>query len=96
MKKSFFYFLVLFIAFTFTSCESTGNVQRVSADTVTDLSGYWNDTDIRLVAEEIINGCLTSPRILEYPLTHLHNYTNNHLYIQQFEEMEIILSDYKE
>ena len=72
MKKSFFYFLILFIAFTFTSCESTGNVnvQRVSADTVTDLSGYWNDTDIRLVAEEIINGCLTSPRILEYPLTH--------------------------
>lgn len=72
MKKSFFYFLILFIAFIFTSCESTGNVnvKRVSADTVTDLSGYWNDTDIRLVAEEIINGCLTSPRILEYPLTH--------------------------
>ena len=72
MKKSFFYFLILFIAFTFTSCESTGNVnvKRVSADTVTDLSGYWNDTGIRLVAEEIINGCLTSPRILEYPLTH--------------------------
>ena len=72
MKKNFFYFLILFIAFTFTSCESTGNVnvKRVSADTVTDLSGYWNDTDIRLVAEEIINGCLTSPRILEYPLTH--------------------------
>lgn len=72
MKKSFFYFLILFIVFTFTSCESTGNVnvKRVSADTVTDLSGYWNDTDIRLVAEEIINGCLTSPRILEYPLTH--------------------------
>ena len=72
MKKSFFYFLILFIAFTFTSFESTGNVnvKRVSADTVTDLSGYWNDTDIRLVAEEIINGCLTSPRILEYPLTH--------------------------
>ena len=57
MKKSFFYFLILFIVFTFTSCESTGNVnvKRVSADTVTDLSGYWNDTDIRLVAEEIIN-----------------------------------------
>lgn len=72
MKKSFFYFLILFIVFTFTSCESTGNVnvKRVSADTVTDLSGYWNDTDIRLVAEEIINGCLTSPRILGYPLTH--------------------------
>jgi hypothetical protein len=34
-------------------------VQRISEDSVTDLSGYWNDTDSRLVAEEMISDCLT-------------------------------------
>jgi PBP1b-binding outer membrane lipoprotein LpoB len=28
---------------------------------VTDLSGRWNDTDSRLVSEEMIGDCLTSP-----------------------------------
>ena len=70
MKKLSFGFVILSIFLIITSCETTGNVTRVSSETVTDLSGYWNDTDIRLVAEEIINGCLTSPRILDYPKTH--------------------------
>ncbi len=34
-------------------------VQRIAEDSVTDLSGYWNDTDSRLVAEEMISDCLT-------------------------------------
>jgi uncharacterized protein (TIGR02722 family) len=36
-------------------------VSRISTDSVTDLSGYWNDTDSRLVADEMIEDCLTSP-----------------------------------
>ncbi len=36
-------------------------VKRVESDSVTDLSGQWNDTDSRLVAEEMLNDCLSRP-----------------------------------
>lgn len=57
-------------ALIFTSCGSTPKVQRVSPETVTDLSGYWNDSDVRIAANEIIQGCLTSQAINNYPATH--------------------------
>lgn len=37
------------------------SVQRTSADTQTDLSGRWNDTDARLVAEEMVDDMLERP-----------------------------------
>jgi uncharacterized protein (TIGR02722 family) len=48
-----------------TSCASSGkvDVKRVDASTQTDLSGYWNDTDVRIVCEALINDCLKSPRV---------------------------------
>jgi penicillin-binding protein activator len=36
-------------------------VTRIDANSTTDLSGEWNDTDSRLVAEEMIGDCLTRP-----------------------------------
>lgn len=36
-------------------------VSRISTDSVTDLSGRWNDTDSRLVSEEMIGDCLSRP-----------------------------------
>lgn len=36
-------------------------VERMSADTSKDLSGNWNDTDSRLVAEEMIRDVLSRP-----------------------------------
>jgi len=36
-------------------------VNRVASDSTIDLSGNWNDTDSRLVAEEMLNDCLTRP-----------------------------------
>ena len=36
-------------------------VTRVDSNTVTDLSGNWNDTDSRLVAEEMIQDVLARP-----------------------------------
>ena len=46
---------ILAILVVFTGCTTTGtSVQRTAADTQTDLSGRWNDTDSRLVAEEMI------------------------------------------
>jgi hypothetical protein len=36
-------------------------VTRIEPGTVTDLSGRWNDTDSRLVAEEMIGDAMTRP-----------------------------------
>jgi uncharacterized protein (TIGR02722 family) len=49
-----------------TACASTPQVSRVSADTQTDLSGYWNDTDVRIVCESLINDCLGSARVAQF------------------------------
>lgn len=43
-------------------CSSGGKqVSRIDSNSVTDLSGAWNDTDSRLVSEEMINDCLGRP-----------------------------------
>jgi uncharacterized protein (TIGR02722 family) len=51
------------ILLLFSSCASTPKVTRVDASTQTDLSGYWNDTDIRIVCRTLIDSCLNSARI---------------------------------
>lgn len=53
----------------FASCASS-TVERVSSDTQIDLSGYWNDTDVRTAANEIVANCIDSARIKNYPSTH--------------------------
>jgi uncharacterized protein (TIGR02722 family) len=40
-------------------CSGGKQVTRLDADTTVDLSGRWNDTDSRLVAEEMIADCLS-------------------------------------
>ncbi len=48
-----------------TGCVASGGtpttVTRIDERSVTDLSGSWNDTDSRLVAEEMIDDCLNRP-----------------------------------
>ena len=46
-------------------CAST-SVSRVDAATVTDLSGRWNDTDSRMVAEGMIKEALSQPWLTTY------------------------------
>lgn len=58
MKYSIFTFLLA--AFLITGCGPSQQVSRVSSDTQTDLSGRWNDTDARLVAEDMISGAVSS------------------------------------
>jgi len=41
-------------------------VTRLEAESVTDLSGSWNDTDARLVAQEMVADCLNRPWLTEY------------------------------
>lgn len=51
MKTSYKFILAFVLGITLTNCAP--HVQRVSEDSVTDLSGRWNETDSRLTAEEI-------------------------------------------
>ena len=41
-------------------------VTRIDSDTTVDLSGRWNDTDSRLVAEDMIHDCLNQPWITRH------------------------------
>ena len=45
----------------FTACSSGKSVQRIDPDKAVDLSGRWNDTDSKLVAEAMIKDCLGRP-----------------------------------
>ena len=44
-----------------TACSSMPKVERISSDQVTDISGYWNDTDANLTAQEMIGQMLGDP-----------------------------------
>ena len=48
------------VAVMATGCAST-KVSRVDTASVTDLSGRWNDTDSRLVAEAMMKDALSQP-----------------------------------
>jgi hypothetical protein len=52
-----------------TSCAST-RVSRVEPNAVTDLSGRWNDTDSRLVANQLIEQTLAAGWTKRYADTH--------------------------
>ncbi len=56
---------ILVVAILAASC-SNRNVSRIEPDTVTDLSGQWNDTDSRLVANALIEQSLTDPWLSRY------------------------------
>ncbi len=47
-------------------CAQNKVVSRISPNSVTDLSGRWNDTDSRLVSEQMIQDCLGRPWIVEH------------------------------
>ena len=56
--------IILVIALTaliLAGCTTAPTVTRTAADTQTDLSGRWNDTDSRLVAEEMIRDMTGRP-----------------------------------
>jgi penicillin-binding protein activator len=62
MQKIVRIFLVSMVGLLVLSCATPSRtVQRTAADTQTDLSGRWNDTDSRLVAEEMIDDVLRRP-----------------------------------
>ena len=55
-------FLVMMSAvFALSGCGHETKVTRVDAGVVTDLSGRWNDTDSRMVAEAMVKDALQYP-----------------------------------
>jgi penicillin-binding protein activator len=55
----------LIVGLLVTAC-STVKVDRVAVDETVDLSGRWNDTDSRLVSEEMIADVLSRPWIDQF------------------------------
>lgn len=62
MKKIITLLLALFLL---TACSSK-TVTRIDTDLVTDISGRWNDTDSRLVADAITEQCLSGNWLILY------------------------------
>jgi uncharacterized protein (TIGR02722 family) len=85
--------LLVCAALVVTGCA--GKVKRVETDEVIDLSGRWNDTDSRLVSEEMIKDCLSRPWIDKFQETHgeklpvvivgtVRNRSSEHINVQTF------------
>ena len=56
----------LLLSTLLSGCGHETRVTRVDTGVVTDLSGRWNDTDSRMVAEEMIKTSLGSPWLASY------------------------------
>src|SRR5688572_9491675 len=97
-KSYFFKGIILMSLFIFAaSCQRS--VTRISPDTQIDLSGRWNDSDSRMVAEKMINDLFESERFKEYAKDNgkkpvlvvglIKNKTSEHIdaanYIKKFE-----------
>lgn len=64
MKKTL---LILGItSFTILSACKSRKVERIDPTQQTDLSGRWNDTDSRLVSNEMISDCMAKPWRTEF------------------------------
>jgi uncharacterized protein (TIGR02722 family) len=51
----------LVVAVVLAGCSHGTTVQRMDPAETMDLSGRWNDTDSRLVSEEMISDCMSRP-----------------------------------
>jgi penicillin-binding protein activator len=57
--------MVLAVGLILAGCASV-KVDRIEVDETVDLSGRWNDTDSRLVSEEMISDVLSRPWVDRY------------------------------
>lgn len=84
----------LFLIAALTACSST-SVKRVDTSEIIDLSGKWNDTDSRLVSEELIADVLSRPWMKRFSNKHrgavptvivgtIRNRSHEHINMQTF------------
>jgi uncharacterized protein (TIGR02722 family) len=64
MTRSFLFLGALLALVVLNACST--QVSRIEPDEVRDLSGAWNDTDSRLVSEEMIADMLERPWVGEF------------------------------
>lgn len=65
--RTYYVFVFLgILIIAFSGCSSQKTVTRVDPGTTIDLSGEWNDTDSRLVSEEMIKDVLSQAWLGEY------------------------------
>jgi hypothetical protein len=62
--------LVVLVLILLVAACAGPSVKRTEVDETIDLSGRWNDTDSRLVAEEMILDCLERPWLERYQTSH--------------------------
>jgi len=53
-----------------SGCRPTNKINRINPSETTDLSGRWNDTDARMVSEEMISDALTKPWLNQHNRQH--------------------------
>ena len=53
--------LVALVVLSLAGCAQENRITRVDSEVVTDLSGRWNDTDSRMVAESMVKEALEYP-----------------------------------
>lgn len=58
--------LCCLVAVLLVGCGGGKQVTRLETDSTTDLSGRWNDTDSRLVAEEMVADALARPWLVNF------------------------------
>ena len=70
MKK----YIPVLVAMCLLQVNCARQVTRLDEGTQIDLSGRWNDTDSRLVAEEMVKDGLSRPWISDFLVAKTHNY----------------------
>ena len=92
IKKFNLAILAAFITLLVTACGT--QVKRVDVDEAIDLSGAWNDTDSRMVSDEMITDMLDRPWIRNYSRKHnslpavivgeIRNLSHEHINVRTF------------
>lgn len=57
---------IILASLAITSLFAGGNVKRLDNDKVLDLNGFWNENDVKIVCEALIEDCIASPRIAKF------------------------------
>jgi uncharacterized protein (TIGR02722 family) len=91
--------VVLALTAIVIGCGGGKTVTRLDTESTTDLSGRWNDTDSRLVAEEMVSDALSRPWLNEHAaktgqkpvvtVGTIRNLTSEHI------AMETFISDFE-
>jgi hypothetical protein len=96
MKKLKMVQVVFFVALALiiSSCGSSRQISRIDSNETVDLSGNWNDTDSRLVAEEMITDVIGRNWLSEFQIAksakpvvivgEIRNKSSEHINVETF------------